>query len=237
MKKIFLVFMLSAAVHAVQAQSSFGIHANGIMANAKQETDGEEDADTKYRFSWKAGLVASVPLTEQLSFMPQLNVLSKGYKVNQSETFGFEGQDVTVSLKADAKLTYIELPLNFVYHANTAEEGFFVGIGPSVSYGIGGKLNYDANFGGFGSFSDDIKAKFDGKKNEGSTQNPDDLPEEIHLKAFEFGGNILAGYRLSSGLFVQANYNHGFSNISPDEGTKIKNRYFGLGIGYFLGGK
>lgn len=119
-----------------------------------------------------------------------------------------------------------------MYHANTAEDGFFVGVGPSLSYGISDKGKYDANFDGFGSFSEDVKVKFDGKENEEVDEN--ELPTEVHLKAFEFGANALAGYRFTNGLFVQASYNHGFSNISPDAGTKIKNRYFGIGIGYFL---
>jgi hypothetical protein len=89
------------------------------------------------------------------------------------------------------------------------------------------------DFAGFGG-SEEIKVKFDGEKNDGDLQNPDDIPEEVHLKAFEFGGNVLAGYRFSNGLFIQANYNHGFSNISPDDNSKVKNKYFGLGIGYFF---
>ena len=229
MKKIFLAFLMSASVYALQAQSSFGVHANGIMANAKDETDGSESTDTKYRFSWKAGLVASVPLTDQISFAPQLNLLSKGFKIDESQSF----EGMTVSVKAETQLTYLELPLNFVYHANTPEEGFFVGLGPSVSYGVGGKAKFDYNLAGM-SGSEESDIKFDGEKND---QSSDNIPETIHLKAFEFGGNVIAGYRLSSGLFIQANYNQGFSNISPDDGTKIKNRYFGLGIGYFFGSR
>lgn len=229
MKKVFLALMFSTAIYAVQAQSGFGVHGGAIMTNTKQEADGEE-VDSKYRFSWKGGITASVPLTEKLSFMPQLNVLSKGYKVEESAEFG----EFSFKVKAAANLTYVELPLNFVYHANTSEEGFFAGIGPSLSYGIGGKLKYEVDLSGFGSESEEIDVKFDGKKNDGNLNDPDDIPEEVHLKAFEFGGNVLAGYRFSSGLFIQANYNHGFSNISPDEGTKAKNKYFGLGIGYFF---
>ena len=230
MKKVFFALMFSAAAYAVNAQTSFGIHGNGIMATAKQESDDQQDIDSKYRFSWKAGVVASLPLTEQISFMPQLSVLSKGAKFDESESIG----DFSVNLKVEPKLTYVELPLNFVYHANTAEEGFFVGLGPSISYGIGGKVKYDFNLSGFSS-SGESDVKFDGEKNE--DQSSDDVPEQVHFKAFELGANVLAGYRLSSGLFIQANYNHGFSNISPDEGTKVRNSYFGLGIGYFFGSK
>src|SRR5688572_7755390 len=124
MKRLFFSMMLASAFSAVYSQASFGVHGNGIIANSK-ETEAEQDLDSKYRFSWKAGLVAQVPLTEQISFMPQLNVLSKGYKVDQSETFDFGGQETTIKVEANAGLTYVELPLNFVYHANASEEGFF----------------------------------------------------------------------------------------------------------------
>lgn len=98
MKRIFLSLVLASAFSAAYSQASFGVHANGIMANAK-ETEDDQDVESKYRFSWKAGIVATLPLTDKFSFMPQLNVVNKWYKIDQSETFSMEGQELTFSLK------------------------------------------------------------------------------------------------------------------------------------------
>ena len=209
MRKVFLVLASVFALGSANAQTSFGIHADGILASQSIKAAGFK-ISTGDRFSWKAGLVANVPATEQISFMPQLNLVSKGSK------FAFE------DTKTEIKLTYLELPLNFVFNSS----GFFGGIGPVLSFGLGGKEKAT-----YGTEVMEQDVKFDGKDADGTD-------EFSHYKGFEFGGNLIAGYKLESGLFFNAHYNFGLSNISPSpssEGT-AKNNYFGFGIGYFFGG-
>jgi hypothetical protein len=203
MRKIFLATIFSVATFAVvNAQATFGIHAAGVLNNTEFKTSGVTiKSDSK--LGWKVGAVANVPMAGTIAFMPQLNVLSKQSKLS-------EGSD-----KVDLSMTYVELPLNFVYNSG----GFFVGVGPSVAFGIGGK---------FKSGSDKADIKFDGKK--------DATDDKVHLKALDFGGQAIAGYKLPSGLFFNVHYNLGFSNISPDDEGTVKNKYFGFGLGYFFGG-
>jgi hypothetical protein len=68
--------------------------------------------------------------------------------------------------------------------------------------------------------------------NFGSNEDEDDY------KPFEFSGNILAGYEFSNGVFVAANYNAGLSNIAVggDSDNSLKNRYFGVKLGFKFGG-
>jgi hypothetical protein len=225
MKKIFIAAGLFAGVFTAKAQTSCGIHADGIMSNFKATEDGVA-INGKSRFSWKAGVVFGVPLTEHVSCMPQLNVLSKGGKIDQSSS----ESGVSYTLKGSEKLTYLELPINIVYNVGSAEEGgFFIGAGPVLSYGIGGKFDGTSTYTVFGTtqtepYKGDVK--FDGKK--------DASDDNQHLKAFEFGINAIAGYRLSNGFFVNAHYNLGLSNISPEDNSKFKNSYLGIGIGMFL---
>jgi hypothetical protein len=202
MRKLILVFASVIALSSAHAQTTFGIHADGILASQKIKSSGLTISGDN-RFSWKAGLVANTPIADQISFMPQLNLLSKGTKFNFGGTTG------------ESKLTYLELPLNFVYNTN----GFFVGLGPVLSYGLSGKEES-------GGQSTDVK--FDGDAN--STD------DNSHYKAFEFGGDIIAGYKLANGVFFNAHYNTGFSNINPSSDATVKNHYFGFGIGYFFSG-
>ncbi|HEU0111954.1 MAG TPA: porin family protein [Flavisolibacter sp.] len=209
MRKYFLVLLTVLSGYLVTAQIQVGVHADVILASQKIEVSGF-DLSGDNRVSWRGGLVANIPATEQISFMPQLNLLSKGGK--------FDIEDV----KTEFKLTYLELPLNFVYNSS----GFFAGLGPVLSYGMGGKVTATD-----GTDTEEIDVKFDGKK------EADVTDEKLHLKGFEFSGNVLAGYKLPSGLFFKATYNFGLSNISPEdeeEGT-MKNSYYGFGIGYFFG--
>jgi hypothetical protein len=114
-------------------------------------------------------------------------------------------------------LNYIELPLNFLYKAEAGSGSFFGGIGPVLGYGISGKYKASGQ-------SADIHF--------GNDELEDDY------KAFEFAGNIIAGYEFSNGFFASANYNLGFSNllINPDSGDSGKNKYFGIKVGYKFGG-
>jgi hypothetical protein len=236
MKKTLFVLSLIAFATVVHAQPTYGIHANGIMANVKGEytEDGETFKDEgKYRFSWKAGVFANVPLTDNFSFMPQLNLLSKGTKIEESGTETISpGLTYNYTIDGNAKYTYLELPLYFLYNSNSETGGFFGGVGPVISYGIGGeeKATTTISLGGDSqSETTTNNVKFDGK--------PNATDEDSHYEALEFGAGIIAGYRLSNGIFVNAHYNHGLSNISPEDNTKYKNRYFGLGIGYVFGSR
>jgi hypothetical protein len=228
MRKILFVFGLLTAVSAANAQTTFGVHANGIMASGTQEF-GDEKSDIKSLMSWKIGGVATIGLSENFQFMPQLNILSKGGKQEESykEDMG-GGMMLEEKEEVKYKLTYVEIPLNFVYNSGS----FFIGAGPSISLGMSGKADYKYTVtfdGETESESDSYDIKFDGDK------DADD--EAAHLKMFEFGANVFAGYKLSNGIFISAQYNHGLSNISPYEETTWKNKYVGIGVGYFFGGK
>lgn len=235
MKRLSLLVVVLAATYFAQAQISFGVHGNVIGASMQNKADDPNNdiSDFKTRISWKLGLVAQVPLTTNLSFMPQLNVLSKGGKIDETQTGEVLGAPITVTAKGDAKLTYVELPLNVVYSTGGEEGGFFIGIGPVISYGIGGKTTGNAT----GTYqgqtytrSLDGDVKFDGKK----TDELDPNDENTHFKALEFGANVLVGYQLMNGVFINAHYNYGISNIDPNAGYESRNRYFGVGIGYFF---
>lgn len=228
-----LLLVTVAATSFVHAQPSIGVHANVIGASMKNTEDGE-NIDFENRFSWKGGLVAQVPLTMNVNFMPQLNILSKGGKLNLSETTDLGGVPVTETLKGNAKLTYLELPLNLVYSAGGDEGGFFIGLGPTISYGLSGEFEGDYTISAMGQSETEpfnIDIKFDGKTED--EVDPND--EAWHFKRFDFGANVIAGYQLSNGVFINAHYNHGFSDIDPNDGIETKNRYFGIGIGYFFG--
>ena len=236
MRKVFLAFgLITVSFISANAQSSFGVHANGILANAKSEYKDDNgqtvEQEGKNRFSWKAGVFASVPLSETFSFMPQLNLLSKGAKVDESGSENILGSTYSWNIKGESKLTYLELPLYVVYNSISETGGFFGGVGPVISYGMGGKVDatYTESFGGTTETTNEsAKVKFDGKKNA--------TDEYAHFKGLEVGAGIIAGYRLSNGLFINAHYNLGLSNIEPNDDSKLKNKYVGFGIGYFFGG-
>ncbi len=115
--------------------------------------------------------------------------------------------------EASINLNYLELPLDFVYKLQAGPGKLFVGVGPSFAFGISGKTKS-------GGDSEDIEF--------GSGDD--------EIKPLDLGGNFLAGYELSNGLFLSLNYNLGLSNISNSEDGKINNNYFGIRLGFLFGG-
>lgn len=208
MKKIILsVALIAGIVTALSAQTRFGINAGAVLANLKGEEGGEEqELDSKIGIT--AGIRADVALSENFRFRPGLNFVQKGGK----EEFDFLGTEI----KSSITLNYLELPLNFVYNAPAGNGKFFIGAGPVFGFGLSGKNKVESG-------------------GEEQTEDVNFGDGEDELKSFEFAGNVLAGYECASGLYFQANYNPGFSNLSNMPDSELKTTYFGLRIGYFFG--
>ena len=239
MKKIILSLFIVVVTFSSKAQVTFGIHGNFIVASVKERDflnygaaspDENMEWDKGMIPSWKFGAVMNLPISENISFQPQLNILSKGGKF--SSTFSESDMGFTFDFDVDLlfNLTYLELPLNFVYNTDK----FFIGAGPSLSYGLDGeaklkyKLTYDD---GTGEQTDS------GSETENVEFEDSDDEESLNLKPFELGANFLAGYKINNNIFINAHFNLGLSNISPYEDTEFKNRYFGIGVGYFFNRK
>ena len=218
MKKVILSVLVASAVISLNAQDiRFGVTAGATFATAKQKFQGlSVTSDSKVGFT--IGGLVDVPLANQFAFQPALNFTMKGGK----QKLSFEGE----LFESNTSLGYIELPLNFLFRTEAGTGKFFAGVGPTLGMGISGKLKNKTTIGGQ-TVTEERDVKW------GSKENEDDL------KPFEFSGNILAGYEFSNGVFIAANYNLGFSNIAVggNSDNSVKNRYFGVRLGFKFGGQ
>lgn len=206
MKKLLLLMVI--ATIATNSFGQFGVQAGATFATLKitDNTSGSGSMSTSSKVGFTVGVFTDVPLSENFIFQPALNYTQKGGKTTDT----FQG----ITDESNLTLNYLELPLNFIYKPSG---GFFVGLGPTLAYGISGKSKETVT----GSSTQETTVKF----GSGADQ----------VKAFEFSGNILAGYTLSNGIFFSVNYNMGFSNLSNDNSEKIKNNYFGIRLGKKFG--
>lgn len=117
------------------------------------------------------------------------------------------------------KLSYIEIPLNFVYKPILGTGNMLLGFGPYVAFGVGGKIDANGN---------DTDIDFV-KDYEPGNANP-------QFKRFDAGGNLLAGYEFANKVSFQLNAQLGLVNINPEisssDKTKLRNTGFGLSLGY-----
>ena len=226
MKKLILFFAVTILVIGVKAQTTFGIQAGANFASIKSDDAGTKiTSDTKVGFI--VGVLANVGFGNQISFRPELNFIQKGGTQNETST----SNGITSKDEIDLVLGYVQLSPNFVYNFSSGSGGVFLGVGPELSFGLGGKAKFTSTVTGGGlneSESGKYDVKFDGKKD--ATDN------NLHLKSFDYGANILAGYKLENGAFISAGYTLGLANISPENNSSFKNRGFHVKIGYAFGG-
>lgn len=212
-KLLFLAWLFTMCYFASQAQNTrIGFTAGTSIANYNAKVDGDsENGNSKAGIT--AGILVNVPMGKNFSFQPAVNFVQKGTKDEQ--TFG--GTTEKVSLTTN----HIELPCNFLFNTTGNTGSFFIGAGPSLAFGLSGKVKYDD---GTNSDSEDINF---------GNSNEDDL------KGLDLGANFLAGYCFPNGLMFSVNYNAGLSNLVAGEadGATLKSHYFGIKAGWLLKGK
>lgn len=209
MKKTFvLMTALAISCATLKAQQvSFGVKA-GVQQNTlslKQKEGSDWGRTAIIGTGFHIGGIADISLSEKISVQPQLLFNSKSTAMN-SET--------KINMYA------IDIPVNFLYKTG----GFFLGLGPNLSYGLSAKVTGDGD-------EDWYKKQSDGEGGE----------EKSVLKRFEVGANITLGYQFTNNLLISANYTQGLSNVSnyADDGQfgNVNTRFTGLSIGYMFGSK
>jgi len=213
MKKIILLFVVFFTSSLIFAQS-LGIQAGVNSASETVSTDGSGglSVSTQSKWGFLIGVTGDFPINRSFSFRPELNYIQKGSKVAD------EGTQLTIALN------YLELPLNFVYTAPAGKGSAFIGAGPSIGYGLSGKISLKE-----GGQEESHSIKFDGKSSDEA-----EADEYGHLKALDLGFNIFAGYKFSNNVFANLGYGFGLSDIDPESGSSLKNRGFFIKIGYLF---
>ena len=234
MKKLLLLAVFAATTSIASAQVSFGVQlgANIGMGKLKSyDTDPLLSAiSNKPKVGIIGGVVAEIPIGTSLAFRPELNFIQKGGKsvITSSSNFGAD---------FNRTLNYVQLPLNVVYKLPLGGGSMFFGLGPELSFGISGKDKVS----GLSNPADNktYTVKFDGKKSDGVTDPA--YYDKDHLKSFDVGANIIAGYKLGMGVFFKLGYTYNFLELDPNHSdpnfkTSYKNRGFSVCVGYMFGG-
>lgn len=201
----FLAILVATNINAQTTSFGFKAGANQNTFYLKQEGT----SDVRYSLTkpgFHVGGIADISFNQNFSIQPQLLLVSKGGKINLG------GDETTFDF-----LT-IDLPINFLYHYN----GFFVGGGPNLSYGVSGK--------GKVSGQPEIDLYEDGIVGTGI------------FKHFEVGVNATMGFRFPSGFMLSTNFTPGLTDSFDEDGgstdeVKSSNSFFGFSIGYMFGGK
>ncbi|MDA3943038.1 MAG: porin family protein [Bacteroidetes bacterium] len=199
------------------SKTSFAVIGGVNFQNLNGKDNSGDKLDNDLLVGFHFGLNAQIPVAPEFYFQPGLMFSTKG--ANNTEG----------AITSTYKLSYIELPLNFVYKAQLGTGYFMLGFGPYVAYAVGGKANYE---GGDASIESDIEFKKEVEIGDPLTT--------VYMKPFDAGANLFFGYELPSGIFVQLNTQLGLLDIKPqdnrfpDNESTLKNTGYGLSLGYRL---
>jgi hypothetical protein len=199
--------------------TSFGLRAGVNFQNINGKDENGDKLENDILTAFHIGINAEIPVGTDFYFQPVLLYTIKGAK----------SEDVILgqTINGKVKISYVELPLNFLYKPMLGKGHLLLGFGPYVALGLGGKVTYE---GGGSSLTSDIKFK-----NKVMNTDSDDV---VYIRPLEAGANLLAGYEFGNRVSFQLNTQLGLTKINPeyegatDEKTSAKNTGFGFSLGF-----
>lgn len=223
MKKFILMAAVAVMGMSVNAQEfKFGPKAGYSLSMLKSEGDGES-----YKFDSKSsfyvGALAEYKFSDKFAVQGEVLYSPIGGKQEESVTYSEMGVTVTGTEKSDFKLGTVQIPVSAKYYATE-----------NLAFGLG------VNFGIITSAKVELTATLSGsalgqafEESQGTTEDIKDEVKSLNLAPF-----VGAEYTLENGLFFDARYNLGVSNLikNPEGNETLKNSFFQIGVGFKFGG-
>ena len=216
---IALMLLFSATLTFAQSTyrqgPAFGLLGGINFQNLNGKDISGNNLENDMIIGYHIGANVQLPIAPEFYFQPGLLFSTKGAKTTEGP------------VTSTYNLSYLELPLNFVYKGLLGTGYVLVGFGPYLGYGIMGKAKHE---GGSVSYESDIEFT--------NTVEEGDPLTTTYFKPMDVGGNVFAGYEMAGGLFLQLNAQLGMLKINPEDKRfsenelSLKNTGFGLSLGY-----
>ncbi|MCT8340143.1 PorT family protein [Flavobacteriaceae bacterium TK19130] len=206
MKK--LVLFAAVAVFGLTTMTAQEVRLGAKAGINFASIGGDETDGVDGRTSFHIGGLVEIPISEKFSVQPELLYSSQGASSEYSETFFGE----TISFEETVKLDYINIPILAKFYV---AEGFSLEAGPQVGFLVSANSEFEASGGGE------------------SESGDEDISDNV--SGLDLGVGAGAGYRLNNGVFFQARYVLGLSNINDFEGSddfKNQNNVIQVSVGY-----
>ena len=221
-----LSVILLLSTIAMQAQMGVGLLGGVNFQNINGKNASGDKYENGLMVGFHAGVNVNIPIAPSFYFQPGLLFSVKGARDN------FANMPLKASsddYNTTTKISYIEIPLNFLFRPQVGNGYVLLGFGPYVAMGIGGSQKFES-----GSLSYEQKIVF---QKEISLNELLDM-DNAYYKRFDAGANIFFGYEMPMGIFLQLNAQLGFLKINPEhtwdtgDKTSFMNTGYGLSVGY-----
>lgn len=204
MKKVFFVLSMLLVTAFVHAQITWNVK-GGVGVSTMRMSDSE--SDTKSKAVWRLGLGIETPITNNLLFMPSLEIATKGTKIVDSE--------VDWTFDRDVSVTYIQIPLLLAYRIPVESQNLTLKVGPYFAYGVSCSGTYKEIYGG---------QIFDGTVSTFS---------DMGAERFDAGVTVGIGYEYRR-FELGVEYEYGLANVIDidEDNLKVNNGAFYVTLGY-----
>jgi hypothetical protein len=199
-------------------RTTFGIRAGVNFANITGRYANDSKMKNDLITGFNVGVNAELPIAPTFFIQPGVLFTTRGAKMEKTSSRTYD--EIT-------HLSYVEIPVNFVYKPLLGTGRLIAGFGPYVDFGVGGKIKYE----GTGA-PGDVDVKF---QNEVSSSDNNDFK---YYRSFGAGANVLFGYEFANKLSFQLNAQLGLTDINPkyegvsDTDAKANHTGFGISAGY-----
>lgn len=192
---------------------NFGVKAGYSLSSIKAEGAGAPEYDSKSSF-YIGGLV-KYKLTDKVDLQGELLYSETGGKYSESSSETMGGTTYSLKMESDLKFGNLMLPVSVKYY-----------LAENIS--LSGGLNFALILTAKAILSTEISG---GGMSEKRTET-EDIKEDI--KSLNFAPFVGAEYQLPNGIFFDARYNLGLTNLvkDPEGDESARNSFLQIGIGY-----
>lgn len=189
--------------------TSFGITGGVNWNTINGKAPNGDELDNKLKTGFNAGINVEFPLSRGFYLQPGVEYRQKGAEFSN-------GNELTLS--------YIDVPLNFIYKPALGTGSLLLGFGPYVGFGMNGNVKSAGGTERKVSFNDTYSAS---------------EAEDLQFRKLDAGANFMAGYQFRSKLSAAIKAQLGLIDINPDsdipgDKTRYRNTGFGVSLGYRL---
>lgn len=225
---IYLCIISCISVTSFAQNGSAWLKGGVNFANVSYNNDGEVD-DANLLTSFHVGIMGDITIAKILAIQPGIIFTGKGSKIQSGNSTDLN------YFKATVNPYYIEIPVNVALKLPiSGESNFFVGAGPYIAMGVGGKRKIEGKTLGVAYSS---KEKIEYSSDDPSTFNNEEGTGLGVMRRFDYGLNATAGFQLGSGM-IALNYGYGLAKLqsgtSSSEDNDNKHRVLSLSVGFKL---
>lgn len=232
-KNFFLGIICVLGFLSSNAQIQLGITGGVDYSSMNTRLEYQNVLGIKGTSSYHFGIASKYSVKENFYLAADLLFSKKGFRQSNRQYFRDSLTNFNVSLY------YIELPILMEFKAKFEKVNILFGIGPYISYGIGGNVKLDIN-----SLSTDLNYS---EKIRWSKyySDPNNIGERIvydygysKIKRLDYGAAIRFGVEFNS-FILNAEYKYGLANLMWEfrKYERMNNQSIGLSLVYLLKAK